>query len=134
MSDHTTGADAPFEGWAVLELMGHRRLVGYVRETTLAGAGVLRIDVLNTVGGGSAEPATQFYPPSALYCLTPCTEEAARRCVERPAGFHMAVLPFGLSTSDDEDDDEVIEPEDDGECEPDLDHRMGLDAARGGAR
>jgi len=31
---------AAFEGYAVLELMGHRRLGGYVRETTLAGAAV----------------------------------------------------------------------------------------------
>lgn len=35
----------PFEGWAILELMGHRRLGGYVSEATVAGAGFLRIDV-----------------------------------------------------------------------------------------
>jgi hypothetical protein len=34
-----------FEGWAILELMGHRRLGGYVRETQIAGAGMLRIDI-----------------------------------------------------------------------------------------
>ena len=40
----TTTQAAPFEGWAILELMGHRRLAGYVREVELAGAGVLRLD------------------------------------------------------------------------------------------
>lgn len=34
-----------FEGWAILELMGHRRLGGYVTEVELAGHGMLRLDV-----------------------------------------------------------------------------------------
>ena len=34
-----------FASWAILELMGHRRLGGYVSETTLAGGAFLRIDV-----------------------------------------------------------------------------------------
>jgi hypothetical protein len=34
-----------FEGWAILELMGHRRLGGYLREQDVAGAAFIRIDV-----------------------------------------------------------------------------------------
>ena len=34
-----------FEGWAILELMGHRRLGGLVTEQEIAGAAFLRIDV-----------------------------------------------------------------------------------------
>lgn len=67
-------ADA-FEGWAILELMGHRRLGGYVSEATIGGSNFLRIDV----PGDGATKATQFYSPSALYCLTPTTEDMARR-------------------------------------------------------
>ena len=66
-----------FEGWCILELMGHRRIGGYVREQQIAGAGFLRIDV----PGSDSEPevvATQFYPPSSVYCLTPTTEAMAR--------------------------------------------------------
>ena len=67
-------------GWSILELMGHRRLGGYVREVELAGAPMLRLDV--PVGEATLEEAdigaTQFYSPSALYCLTPTTEEMAR--------------------------------------------------------
>jgi len=37
-----------FEGWCVLELMGHRRLAGYVSEQEIAGADMLRIDVPST--------------------------------------------------------------------------------------
>ena len=69
-------AATEFEGWAVLELMGHRKLAGYVQPATIAGAGVLRIDV---PGEGDEGLVTQFYAPSALYCLTPVTEDMARR-------------------------------------------------------
>jgi|SRR5579871_1922481 len=69
-----------FEGWAVLELMGHRRLGDFVREANVAGAAMLRIDI----PGKKGEPpiATQFYAPGALYALTPCSEEAARAVAE----------------------------------------------------
>lgn len=70
---------APFEGWAILELMGHRRLGGYVAEATVAGAGFLRIDV----PGEDGPEATQLYSPSSVYCLTPTTEAMARAVAAR---------------------------------------------------
>lgn len=75
-----------YEGWAILELMGHRRLGGTVQEVTQYGAAMLRIDVH---GLDATKPAlaTQYYPAAAIYCLTPTTEETARRLGEttRPA-------------------------------------------------
>jgi hypothetical protein len=65
-----------FNEWAILELMGHRRLGGFVREVQVAGAGFLRIDVPGDVDGETH--STQFYPPSSVYCLTPVSEAAAR--------------------------------------------------------
>jgi hypothetical protein len=70
-----TDEKATYEGWTILELMGHRRLGGYVREQELAGAGFLRIDV---PGEDGAPVATQLYSASAVYALTPTTEEMAR--------------------------------------------------------
>ncbi|MFH0899046.1 MAG: hypothetical protein V2A73_00300, partial [Pseudomonadota bacterium] len=64
----------PFAEWAILELLGHRRLAGYVTEQEIAGAGLLRIDV----PGDDGVVATQFYSPASLYCMTPTTEEIAR--------------------------------------------------------
>jgi hypothetical protein len=81
-----------FEGWAILELMGHRRLAGYVQEIELAGAAFLRLDV----PGGDEEPdATQFYSPGAVYCLTPCAEELARELARnaRPRPVNEWDLP-----------------------------------------
>ncbi len=89
-----TEKETSFEGWAILELMGHRRLAGYVTETEIAGAGVLRLDVPGAEE--DAEPfATQFYAPSALYCLTPTTEEIVRAVAARtrPAPVQRWELP-----------------------------------------
>lgn len=82
-----------FESWAILELMGHRRLAGRVSETTLAGGTFLRIDV-PTINGAPA--VTQFYSPSAVYAISPCTEELARAVAERERP--MPVHPFELPT------------------------------------
>jgi hypothetical protein len=73
-------ADA-FEGWAIVELMGHRRLAGYVTEEEHFGTAMLRLDV------HGADPAaavvTQLYGGSSVYCLTPTTEDIARKLGER---------------------------------------------------
>ena len=62
------------EGWAVLEILGHRRLGGYLREQQIAGAGFLRIDI----PGPDGAAVTQFYSSASVYGITPCSEEAAR--------------------------------------------------------
>jgi hypothetical protein len=72
----STDEQSGFESFAILELMGHRRLGGFVREVQIAGAGFLRIDVPGDADGETH--STQFYPPSSVYCLTPVSEEAAR--------------------------------------------------------
>lgn len=94
MSETTVPA---FEGWAILELMGHRRLAGYVRAVELAGAGLLRIDV---PGEGDTPIATQFYSPAALYCLTPTTEAMARAVAKssQPEPVHRWELPEAPAT------------------------------------
>src|SRR5712664_1617724 len=68
-----------FDDRAILELMGHRRLGGRVSEQLIAGAPFVRIDVPAI---GEEKAATQFYSPGAVYCITPCAEELARRVAE----------------------------------------------------
>lgn len=75
-----TDEDArPLIGWAILELMGHRRLAGYVTEQDVAGHGFLRIDV---PGDERVPPVTQFYSPSAVYAITPTSEAFAHACAQ----------------------------------------------------
>lgn len=74
MSDGSPGQ--AFETWALVELMGHRRMAGKVSEQTIAGAGTIRVDVFV---GDAPEPAvTQFYGGGSIYCLTPISETTAR--------------------------------------------------------
>jgi len=109
MKDATQGDS--YEGWTILELMGHRRLAGYVREQTVAGAALIRIDV---PGDGDEQVATQFYSPSAVYCMTPTTEDLARKVAKgaRPAPVTQWDLPKpskalseGTRPDDDNDDE-----------------------------
>jgi hypothetical protein len=62
-----------FEQWAILELMGHRRLAGKVTDAEIGGGAFIRIDIPMRNG----ENSTQFYSPGAVYCITPTTEEIA---------------------------------------------------------
>lgn len=82
-----------FDGWAILELMGHRRLAGKLTEVSGGAlAGFVRIDV---PGEGDAVTATQFYAPAAVYCITPTTEETARAVARgsQPAPVQRWELP-----------------------------------------
>src|SRR4051812_3026644 len=68
--------ESVIEGWGILELMGHRRLGGRLSKATIAGAAFVRIDVPHP-NDSSQVSATQFYSPSAVYAITPTTEEIA---------------------------------------------------------
>jgi hypothetical protein len=114
-----------YSGPAIIELMGHRRTAGIVTEVTQYGSAQLRVDTPNPDG---FTVATQFYGGSAIYCLTPCDEDAMRAALESrwslPGPVRMALMPpepdpdfaevdeFLAPQSDQEpkkdDDDEVI--------------------------
>lgn len=64
-----------FAGYAIIELMGHRRIAGLAREATIAGASMLRVDIPGPDGNTAV---TQFVSPASIYCLTPCGEKEAR--------------------------------------------------------
>ncbi|PZP65566.1 hypothetical protein [Methylorubrum populi] len=74
-----------FEGFALLELMGHRQRVGRVSEVEAFGGKLLRIDVLPARDGQSE--ATEFYGCASIYGLTPVTEEVARSLARRYGAF-----------------------------------------------
>lgn len=114
-----------FKSYAVLELMGHRKMAGLVTEVTMFGSTMIRIDV---PGDDGLQPVTQYLAPSALYSITPCTEETARgvarsiRAVPihsyevRPAKAIEAgrrARTYDGFDPDDEDDDNERDAEDD---------------------
>lgn len=97
MNDETNS----YEGFAVLELMGHRRLIGRISDATIAGAPMLRIDVLTTSG-----ETTQYYSGASIYAITPISEETARRAaslstVAPITRWELPALPAARQSDDD---------------------------------
>lgn len=83
-------------GWAILELMGHRRLGGYVREVTLAGAGFFRIDIPDDCQGG----VSAKWCPKHGTCKCPRPEEAmdSATCpLHSPTSGHRGDLEFAAT-------------------------------------
>lgn len=109
-----------FEGWAIVEMMGHRREIGYVKTQAFGQAVLFRVDTPElpereftltapeyaTVAEGmrqwcpagtkvkrQAVPArTCLVAPSSLYAMNPCTEEAARTAIERSVSRPLILL------------------------------------------
>jgi hypothetical protein len=66
--------DSKFDEWAILELMGHRRMAGKITEAAIGGATFIRVDIPT-----DGKFTTQYYSPQAIYCITPTTEEMATK-------------------------------------------------------
>lgn len=109
---------AKFEGWAILELMGHRREIGYVTTEHFGAASLFRVDSpsfeerefeltrpqyfgndqLAPVGSKvkrAAIPAKScLVGPGSIYALNPCTEETARKAIEE--GIHRPLILLSI--------------------------------------
>jgi hypothetical protein len=101
-----------YEGWAFVELMGHRRLAGKVSEATVGGAAMLRLDVYD--GDAEAPCVTQFYGSSAIYCLTPTAEPLCRAFGRRyrPAPVTVYELPAAPGESRGAGEYDDVQPDD----------------------
>jgi hypothetical protein len=104
-----------FDQWAIVELLGHRRLAGRIREAQLAGAGFLRLDIPASDGNAAQ---TQFISPAAVYALHPVTEEIARQI----AGTYPVepVSRWELTAARDDESERAVYLGDDGEDEVGL--------------
>lgn len=103
--------------WAVVELFGHIRHAGLVQEVTVLGATMGRVDVPDAKDPAKTH-ATHFFAGSAVFRITPCTEELARRVAAEAQGVWTNLqLPSPHEHVDDGSDDVETnddDPEDDG--------------------
>lgn len=106
---------AVFEGWAVVELMGHQSEIGFVKTQAFGQAVMFRIDTpelpereytltvpeyiahswtpAGAVVKRAASPArSRLVSPGALYAINPCTEEAARTAIERSSSRPLILV------------------------------------------
>src|ERR1051326_2593236 len=100
-----------FEGWAIVEMMGHRKEIGFVTTQAFGQAVLFRVDTpelpereytlespeysrhngagerwcpIGTKVKRESSPARScLVAPSSLYAINPCTEEAAMLAIER---------------------------------------------------
>ncbi len=70
--------------WAIVEIFGHRRHVGKVREEERFGSKMLRVDVPK-LGPGKDEISwsSHFYGGSSIFSYTPTDQETAMNYAER---------------------------------------------------
>jgi hypothetical protein len=100
----------PADLWACVEIFGHRKHYGRVKEIERFGTKMLRVDV----PAGAAAPLlgeeerfeTFLYGGGAIFSLTPMTEEAARKWAEteRPRPYRPLDRLPPPSNYDDEED------------------------------
>lgn len=97
---------AKYEGYAVVEIMGHNREIGFVTTEYFGGPALFRIDQPSIpereyeltraqwIGDVLAQPGTKvqrpamsgkttYVGPQAIFRLTPCTEETAMKAIEQ---------------------------------------------------
>jgi hypothetical protein len=71
----STDTAETLDTWAIVEMLGHRRVAGRLREVQIAGAGFLRLDIPSTDGHPDQ---TMFIAPGSVYAIHPVTEDVAQ--------------------------------------------------------
>lgn len=115
LTDTNSSTDS-FRGWAIVEVMGHKKYAGLVGEQLIAGAALVRVDVPDT----PHRPGyTKLVGVGSIYCITPVEEDLARRAADALERYSEPVpvyipeqrqLAAGTVDADliDEDDDDVV--------------------------
>lgn len=63
------------EQYAVIEMMGHRKIVGKITESDIAAGSLLKVTVL---GKDGVPDRTEYIGTGSIYCLTIVDEESAK--------------------------------------------------------
>lgn len=80
MNEQTQSAEQTLDCWAVVELMGHNKIAGKIKEVSIAGGAMLRVDVPAV---GEQKEYTRFFGHSSIYSINPTTEEVATAMVSQ---------------------------------------------------
>lgn len=78
-SEPSIGGPERFRHWCIVELFGHQIIAGEVSDQAIGGETFIRVDVPAIEG---RESYTKLYGKGAIYAITPCTEETARRMTQ----------------------------------------------------
>ena len=62
---------------AIVEIMGRRTRAGLISDAQMGGATLLRIEHPTAMDHTGTEPRAEYYAPSAIFGICPCSEEEA---------------------------------------------------------
>ncbi len=109
MSENTM-PEGQLETWAIVEVMGHSRYAGFVRQVPMGGAMMIRVDVPEIPESEVEMPRnypsvdapkmkipgtpafTKFLGVSSIFAITPCTKEAAIAAVKAFRSAPMTII------------------------------------------
>lgn len=102
-----------FSEFAIVEMMGHRKIAGKVTESEIGGSTLLRVDVLN--GEGKTD-RTEYIGVGSIYCLTVVSEEVAiavaKNYTPKPSfAYNLDTSVKALESGDDNYEDGDFEEE-----------------------
>lgn len=85
-----------FDSWGICEVMGHKRFAGRITEQTIAGAALVRVDVpaVETRDSTPVPEYSKLIGVGSIYCITPTTEEVARKAAAVIAEHERDPLPI----------------------------------------
>lgn len=89
------------KAWALVELFGHQRIVGYLSQQTFGSGVLFRVDVPDLTKDGKTVRVgfTRYFGLSAIYSITPVDEDTVRRLLPSidgtPAARPLSVRGYG---------------------------------------
>jgi hypothetical protein len=96
-------AQPELKAWALVELFGHQRIVGYLTQQTFGSGVLFRVDVPDLTKDGAVvrKGFTRYFGLSSIYSITPVDEDTVRRLLPSIDGT-PAARPLSIrSYSDD---------------------------------
>lgn len=92
------------KSWALVELFGHQRIVGFLTQQTFGSGVLFRVDVPDLLKDGKVQRRgfTRYFGLSAIYSITPVDEQTVRELLPQIDGT-PAARPLTLRSYDRED-------------------------------
>jgi hypothetical protein len=98
LPDAQPRAEQPeLKAWSLVELFGHQRIVGWVTVDPIDFPGMVRVDVPDLMKDGKVERAgfTRYFGRSALYSVTPISEQSVRELLPHVNGHPARPVEIG---------------------------------------
>ncbi len=97
---HAQDQQAALKSWAMVELFGHQRIVGWVTVEPVEFPGMIRVDVPDLLKDGNVERAgfTRYFGKAAIYGVTPISEQSVRELLPHVNGYPSR--PLSISNSE----------------------------------